>query len=128
MPARRRAPNWQSNSDLIRVRWFGLGSSEASVQTLTTAVPNYAGGLPLIAAVFGPTDTIFVALAIATASIVLSPLTLAILEFNNAAANGQQNFGVVLGGATARQWRTGDLGHCGGGCAFLRKVFGTKTF
>ena len=77
-------------------RWFGLGSSEASVQTLTTAVPNYAGGLPLIAAVFGPTDTIFVALAIATASIVLSPLTLAILEFNNAAANGQRNFGVVL--------------------------------
>jgi malonate transporter and related proteins len=77
-------------------RWFGLGSSEASVQTLTTAVPNYAGGLPLFAAVFGPTDTIFVALALATASIVLSPLTLAILEFNNAAANGQQNFGVVL--------------------------------
>jgi malonate transporter len=64
-------------------------------------VPNYAGGLPLIAAVFGPTDTFFVAVAIATASIVLSPLTLAILEFNNAAANGQQNFGVVLGGATA---------------------------
>lgn len=59
-------------------------------------MPNYAGGPPLIAAVFGPTDTIFVALAIATASIVLSPLTLAILEFNNAAANGQQNFGVVL--------------------------------
>jgi malonate transporter len=77
-------------------RWFGLGSSEASVLTLTTAVPNYAGGLPLFAAVFGPTDTIFVALALATASIVLSPLTLAILEFNNAAANGQQNFGVVL--------------------------------
>jgi malonate transporter and related proteins len=77
-------------------RWFGLGSSEASVQTLTTAVPNYAGGLPLFAAVFGPTDTIFVALALATASIVLSPLTLAILEFNNAATNGQQNFGVVL--------------------------------
>ena len=73
-----------------------MGSSEASVQTLTTAVSNYAGGLPLIAAVFGPTATIFVALAIATASIVLSPLTLAILEFNNAAANGQRNFGVVL--------------------------------
>jgi malonate transporter and related proteins len=39
-------------------RLFGLGSSEASVQALNIALPNYAAaGLPLIAAVFGAADT-----------------------------------------------------------------------
>jgi malonate transporter and related proteins len=78
-------------------RLFGLGSSEASVQTLTVGLPNYAAGLPLIAAVLGPSDTIDVALAIAAGSIVLSPLTLAVLEANKApAAAGQSNLGAVL--------------------------------
>jgi hypothetical protein len=55
-------------------RLFGLASSEASVQALTIALPNYAAaGLPLIAAVYGATGTIYVALSIATSSIVLSP-------------------------------------------------------
>jgi malonate transporter len=77
-------------------RFFGLGSSEASVQALTIALPNYAAaGLPLIAAVFGAADTIYVALAIASGSIVLSPPTLAILEANKAPA-GERNLGVVL--------------------------------
>jgi hypothetical protein len=45
-------------------RLFGLGSSEASVQAITIALPNYAAaGLPLIAAVYGPSDTIYVALS-----------------------------------------------------------------
>jgi malonate transporter len=78
-------------------RLFGLGSSEASVQALTIALPNYAAaGLPLIAAVFGPTDTIYVALSIATGSIVLSPPTLAVLEANKAPAGGRGNLGAVL--------------------------------
>ena len=77
-------------------RLFGLVSSEASVQTLTVGLPNYAAGLPLIAAVFGPSDTIDVALAIAAGSIVLSPLTLAVLEANKAPAAGQSNLGAVL--------------------------------
>jgi malonate transporter and related proteins len=78
-------------------RLFGLGSSEASVQTLTVGLANYAAGLPLIAAVLGPSDTIDVALAIAAGSIVLSPLTLAVLEANKApAAAGQSNLGAVL--------------------------------
>jgi len=77
-------------------RFFGLGSSEASLQALTIALPNYAAaGLPLIAAVFGAADTIYVALAIASGSIVLSPPTLAILEANKAPA-GERNLGVVL--------------------------------
>jgi malonate transporter and related proteins len=77
-------------------RLFGLGSSEASVQALIIALPNYAAGLPLIAAVFGPTDTIYVALSIATGSIVLSPPTLAVLEANKALAGGRGNLGAVL--------------------------------
>jgi len=78
-------------------RLFGLGSNEASVQALNIALPNYAAaGLPLIAAVFGASDTIYVALSIATGSIVLSPLTLAILEANKAPAGGQRNLGTVL--------------------------------
>jgi malonate transporter and related proteins len=76
---------------------FGLGSSEASVQALNTALPNYAAaGLPLIAAVFGAANTIDVALAIAAGSIVLSPLTLAILEANKAPAGGQGNLRAAL--------------------------------
>jgi malonate transporter len=69
---------------------FGLDSSEAAVQAITIALPNYAAaGLPLIAAVFGPAGTIYVALSIATGSIVLSPLTLATLETNKASAGGK---------------------------------------
>lgn len=81
----------------VQRRLFGLASSEASVQTLTIALPSFAAvGLPLIGAVFGRTDTLLVALAIAAASIVLSPLTLAVLEFNQAAAEGHRGSGVVL--------------------------------
>jgi len=68
---------------------FHLTAAEASVQALTVALPNYAAaGLPLIAAVFGPSGTIFVALSIATGSVVLSPLTLAILEADRARGAG----------------------------------------
>ncbi|GGJ04893.1 AEC family transporter [Neoroseomonas lacus] len=64
---------------------YGLGAAAASVQALTVAQPNYAAaGLPLSAAVFGPAGTLYVALALATASIVLSPLTLAVLEAGSA--------------------------------------------
>jgi malonate transporter len=71
---------------------FGLDSSEAAVQAITIALPNYAAaGLPLIAAVFGPAGTIYVALSIATGSIVLSPLTLATLETNRASAGGNNS-------------------------------------
>jgi malonate transporter len=77
-------------------RLFGLGSSEASVQAMTIALPNYAAaGLPLIAAMFGRTDTIYVALSIAVGAIVLTPLMLASLEINKIPAD-KRNIGVVL--------------------------------
>ena len=71
---------------------FGLERGEAAVQAITIALPNYAAaGLPLIAAVLGPAGTIYVALSIATGSIVLSPLTLATLETNKASAGGKDS-------------------------------------
>jgi malonate transporter and related proteins len=78
-------------------RLFGFGSSEASVQALTIGLPNSAAaGLPLIAAVFGGANTIDVALSIAAGSIVISPLTLAILEANKARAGGKGSLGAAL--------------------------------
>lgn len=65
-------------------RWvFGYGSSESSVQALTTSLPNYAAaGLPLIAALLGSKELVAVAVAIACGSIVVSPITLVILDAN----------------------------------------------
>jgi len=65
-------------------RWiFGCNRSEASVQALTTSLPNYAAaGLPLIAALLGSKELVAVAVAIACGSIVVSPITLVILETN----------------------------------------------
>jgi malonate transporter len=77
-------------------RLFGLGSSEASGQTLTIALPNYAAALPLIAPVLGPTHTIDVALAVAAGSIMLSPLTLAVLEGNKAPTAVKRSRATVL--------------------------------
>jgi malonate transporter len=62
-------------------RVFGVGSAEASIQALTSSLPNYAAaGLPLIAALLGNDHLVVVAVAIACGSIVVSPLTLVILE------------------------------------------------
>ena len=64
-------------------RIYGFGSLEASLQALTTSLPNYASaGLPLIAALLGPKQLVSVAVAIACGSIVVSPITLVILERN----------------------------------------------
>ena len=64
-------------------RVYKCSPSEASLQALTTALPNYASaGLPLIAALLGPKQLVSVAVAIACGSIVVSPITLVILERN----------------------------------------------
>ena len=79
-------------------RLFGLGSSAASVQALTIAQPNYgAAGLPLIAAVFNNMHAVYVALTLAAGSILVSPLTLAVLEANKSSGSGQSGLGLVLG-------------------------------
>lgn len=65
-------------------RLYGVPSGEASVQALTTSLPNYASaGLPLIAALLGSAQLVSVAVAVACGSIVVSPITLVILNRNS---------------------------------------------
>ena len=88
-----------SVSFLMQRRLFGLGSSELSVQALTISMPSYAGaGLPLIAAMYGPSEVIDIALGVAVSSIVMSPLTLAVLETKakKASADGETHLGGIL--------------------------------
>jgi malonate transporter len=60
---------------------FRLDSRQAAVVSLTTRLPNFASaGLPLIRSVFGAENTVSVGISIALGSIVMSPLTLVILE------------------------------------------------
>jgi malonate transporter and related proteins len=62
-------------------RAFGADASEASIQALTTSLPNYASaGLPLISALLGEDHLVAAAVAIACGSIVVSPITLVILD------------------------------------------------
>jgi malonate transporter len=57
--------------------------AEASLQALTVAFPNLAGvGLPIVSAILGSTKTVPVAVALATGSILVSPLTLLLLELS----------------------------------------------
>jgi malonate transporter and related proteins len=71
-------------------RLFGLDSSAASIQALTIAQPNFgAAGLPLVTAVFDASHSVYVALALASGSILISPLTLSILEANKSMAPDQ---------------------------------------
>lgn len=65
----------------LQKRLFGLDAPQAAVQSLTVALPNFAsGGLPLVGSVFGASNTVSVGVSIAVGSIVMSPLTLVILE------------------------------------------------
>ena len=60
---------------------FKLDTPQAAVQSLTVAFPNLASaGLPLVGSVFGARKTVAVHISIAVGSIVLSPLTLVLLE------------------------------------------------
>ena len=56
-------------------------AGEAAIQALTVAQPNYAAaGLPIVAALIGPAGAVQVAIAIAAATILPSPITLLLLE------------------------------------------------
>ena len=76
-------------------RIYGFTASEASVQALTTSLPNYASaGLPLIAALLGSKQLVAVAVAIACGAIVVSPITLVVLERN--AKDSRKSLGASL--------------------------------
>jgi len=58
-------------------------SANASLQALTLAFPNLAGvGLPIMSAVVGPSGTVPLAMALASGSILVSPLSLIIVEMS----------------------------------------------
>lgn len=71
---------------LLYGAWYFLvtaSRADASLQALTIAFPNFAGvGLPIAAAVLGPGGDISVAVALATGSLLVSPLTLILVELN----------------------------------------------
>lgn len=57
------------------------GKPDAALQALTIAFPNLAGvGLPIMTAVVGPKGTVPLAMALAAGSIIVSPLSLIIVE------------------------------------------------
>jgi malonate transporter and related proteins len=69
-------------------RSSSVSRSDASLQALTIGYPNVAGvGLPIAAAVLGPSGTVPVAVAVSCGAILVSPLTLIIVELNAAKAH-----------------------------------------
>jgi malonate transporter len=81
---------------ILYVAWyFGVRTfssvtrPDASVQALTVGFPNLAGvGLPILSSVLGPAGTVPVAVALASGSILISPLTLIIAEMSVGKAHG----------------------------------------
>jgi len=66
---------------ILQRRMFHLEQNEAGIQSLTVSFSNnVAVGLPLLISMFGPEGTIAVAASIGVGSIVISPVTLVILE------------------------------------------------
>jgi predicted permease len=59
---------------------FKSGAREAAVQSHTAGLPNFALALPLFDSVFGAGNTVAVGISIALGAIVISPLTVVILE------------------------------------------------
>lgn len=74
----------------VYLGWYAFarirgGAADASLQALTIAFPNLAGvGLPITSAVLGPSGTVPVAIGLAAGSLIVSPLTLVLVEMNTA--------------------------------------------
>ena len=77
---------------IVAARAFSkVSRSDASLQALTIGFPNLAGvGLPIVASVLGPTGTVPVAVALASGSILISPLTLIVVEMSAGKAHGAE--------------------------------------
>lgn len=81
---------------LLYFAWYVLArifsettKADASLQALTIAFPNLAGvGLPIASAVLGPGGTVPVAVALAAGSILVSPLTLIMVELSGSKQGG----------------------------------------
>jgi malonate transporter len=66
---------------ILQRKIFQLQPNEAAIQSLTVSFSNnVAVGLPLLLSMFGPEGTVAVAAGIGVGSIVISPVTLVVLE------------------------------------------------
>jgi malonate transporter and related proteins len=82
----------------LQTKLFKLDSREAAVGSLTSGLPNFASaGLPLISSVFGAEHTVSVGISIAVGSIVMSPLTLVLLEAGDKTARDVPAFRRIIG-------------------------------
>jgi len=69
----------------FRRRVTKASSADASLQALTIAYPNLAGvGLPIVSSVLGPAGAVPIAVALAAGSILVTPLTLILVEMSSA--------------------------------------------
>lgn len=81
---------------LLYLAWYwsarsfsGVSRSDASLQALTIGFPNLAGvGMPVLSSMLGPGGAVPVAVALASGSILISPLTLIMVEMNAGKAHG----------------------------------------
>ncbi|MCQ8239571.1 AEC family transporter [Rhizosaccharibacter radicis] len=71
-------------------RQFSNGSrGDAALVATTVALPNYAAvGIPLASTLFGQSGTVAVSLAIGAGAVLLSPLTLILLDLDRTARDG----------------------------------------
>lgn len=83
---------------VIQYKAFKMGRADGAVQTLTVAFPNFASiGLPLLVSVYGGDAALPVAVAIATGSVTISPLTLTLLELSKQDGTSGSGFSRFLG-------------------------------
>lgn len=83
---------------LIQYKVFKTSRADGAVQTLTVAFPNFASiGLPLLVSVYGGDAALPVAVAIATGSVTISPLTLTLLELSKQDSGAGSGFSRFLG-------------------------------
>jgi len=79
-------------SFVFRRRVAKIGTADAALQALTIAYPNLAGvGLPIVSAVLGPEGVVPIALALAAGSIVVTPISLILVEMSTAQAQTSQS-------------------------------------
>jgi malonate transporter and related proteins len=84
-------------------RFSKVSRPDASLQALTIGFPNLAGvGLPILSSVLGPAGTVPVAVALATGSILISPLTLIMVEMSTSKAHGAELSGRQMLSAVRR--------------------------
>jgi malonate transporter len=88
---------------LFERSFFEVTRPDAAVQALTVGFPNLAGvGLPILSTVLGPAGVVPVAVALATGSILVSPLTLVIAEISASKARGADAPGLPVSTAVRR--------------------------